>query len=134
MRKPNKQEIADLCIQYHIKLLVLFGSMATGDKQKNSDIDLAALFLKPVSAKYELEFFYKLVSLFETDRIDFVALKKANPLILKEVALYGTPLYENKAHVFDEFIILAMAKYQATKANRQYEKQLVEEYLEKRKT
>jgi len=60
-------------------------------------------------------------------------LDRANPLLLKEVALYGVPLFERRKESFDEFIILAIAKYQDTRKNRRFEKELTEEFLEEKK-
>jgi predicted nucleotidyltransferase len=130
MRKPAKQEIANICRKYRIEFLALFGSRASGEAKNESDIDLAVFFSRLISAREELDFFYELVRLFETDQLDLVVLDRANPLLLKEVALYGVPLYERYKTAFDKFIMLAMAKYQESRKNRSFEKELVEEFLE----
>ena len=64
-----------------------------------------------------------------TDRLDVVVLDKADPVLLKEVAVYGKPLYEERPGVFDEFIMSAIAEYQDTKENRRIAGKLVDEFL-----
>jgi len=133
VREPIKQEITKVCRKYRVEFLALFGSRAAGEARKESDIDLAAFFSRRTSPREELDFFYELVRLFGTDRLDLIVLDRANPLLLKEVALYGVPLFERRKESFDEFIILAIAKYQDTRKNRRFEKELTEEFLEEKK-
>ena len=42
----NKDQVARLCSQYGVKELYLFGSALRDDFGQNSDIDLAAVFLR----------------------------------------------------------------------------------------
>lgn len=127
--EPDKQIIENICKRHKVKFLILFGSKAKGNANKISDTDLAVYFESKVTAKTELDFFYDVVSLLATDKIDVVTLNHAEPLLLKEVALYGVPLFEKKESIFDNFIIKAIAKYQDTKKYRQFQNQLVEEYI-----
>lgn len=133
MRRPTEQEVNSVCRKYRVEFLALFGSRAMGEIHKQSDIDLAAFFRHDVLAREELDFFYELVRLFETDRLDLVVLDKASPLLLKEVALYGVPLFEQHEAAFDNFVMQAVAKYQDTKENRRMEKELLEEFLAERR-
>ena len=133
MLEPTKLEITKVCRKYGIEFLALFGSRVVGEARKESDVDLAAFFGRPILPREELDLFYEFVRLFGTDRLDLIVLDRANPLLLKEVALYGAPLFERRKESFDEFIILAIAKYQDTRKYRHFEKELTEEFLEEKK-
>lgn len=130
MNQPVKAQIEELCNRYGVELFVLFGSRATGDATESSDTDVAALFDRPISAKEELDFFCDVQRLYQTDRVDVVVLDKADPVLLKHVALYGRPLYERSRAAFDYFIMRAMAKYQDTAENRRIQRQLLDQFLE----
>lgn len=130
MKKALEQEqkIADICSRYGARFLALFGSKAQGEKTAR-DTDIAVSFGRPITAREELDFFYEMVRLFETDKIDVVIVDRANPVLLKEVALHGIPLYERDKSTFDEFIISAISKYQDTRENRRIAARLTDDYL-----
>lgn len=132
MKIPDQQSIIKLCEKYDVKLLVLFGSAAE-DPKKARDIDIGALFKKRIPARLELDFFYDTQRVFATDRLDVVVLDKAEPVLLKEVALNGRPLFESSANEFDFFIINAIAKYQETNENRRLANDQVGSFLSKRR-
>lgn len=133
MITPSAQQINDLCRKYNVNLLVLFGSQAAPAKAKPRDIDIAVQFGRRPSAREELDFFYDSVRLFATDKLDLVVLDKADPVLLKEVALYGLLLFEKRKDAFDQFIMNAVAKYQDTVANRRLAAKLVDQFLSERK-
>lgn len=132
MVMPTEQHIAVICRKHKVRFLTLFGSRALGE-EKARDTDIAVSFGRPISAREELDFFYEMVRLFATDKLDVVVLDKADPILLKEVALHGRPLYEQGKGIFDEFIISAIAKYQDTKENRRIANELVDEFLKEHK-
>ncbi|MCL5291303.1 MAG: nucleotidyltransferase domain-containing protein [Actinobacteria bacterium] len=129
---PSEQRIADIGRKHEVRFLALFGSRALG-VEKARDTDIAVSFGRPISAREELSFFYEMVRLFATDKLDVVVLDKADPILLKEVAVYGKPLYEQHPGVFGEFIMSAIAKYQDTKENRRIANELVDEFLREHK-
>lgn len=133
MITPSAKQINNLCRKYNAELLVLFGSRVATTKTKPRDTDIAVSFGRRPSAREELDFFYDSVSLFATDKLDVVVLDKADPVLLKEVALYGIPIFEKQRGVFDQFIINAVAKYQDTIANRRLAAKLVDQFLSERK-
>ncbi|RJQ54939.1 MAG: nucleotidyltransferase domain-containing protein [Actinobacteria bacterium] len=51
MIEPAKEQIAELCERHGVQLLVLFGSRGTGDETGKSDVDLAALFDRHLTAR-----------------------------------------------------------------------------------
>ena len=45
----NIDQVTALCSRYHVRTLRVFGSVARGDSNAGSDIDLLVTFSKPVS-------------------------------------------------------------------------------------
>lgn len=123
-----RRQIVDICRKHEVRFLALFGSRALG-AEKARDVDLAASFGRQISAREELVFFCEMVRALATDRLDLVVLDKADPVLLKEVAIHGKPLYEKQPGAFDEFIMNAIAEYQDTKENRRIAGKLVDEFL-----
>jgi predicted nucleotidyltransferase len=129
--EKKSREIRKVCQKYPVACLILFGSQAKGEERKESDIDVGVLFEREIPARDELQFFYDLINLFGTDRVDLVNLNRAGPVLQKEVALYGEPLFEREKGLFDEYLIRALNKYQDTKDIRKLEKELLEEFIKK---
>jgi predicted nucleotidyltransferase len=132
MGMPTKQQIADICRKHRIGFLVVFGSM-TQDERAARDTDVAVSFGRRPSAREELDLFYDMERIFATDKLDLVVLEKADPVLMKEVALHGIPLFEREKGAFDNFIIGAIARYQDTNQNRRLANELVGEYLRGRR-
>jgi len=128
--KEKLEEIRQICKKFRVTTLILFGSQAKAEADAKSDIDVAVLFENnDFSAERERILFYDLVRLFQTDRVDLVVLNRASPLLMKEVAIFGTPLYEKKRGIFDEFQIKAIKKYLDSKKFRKLRKICLEEFL-----
>ena len=47
---------------------------------------------------------YEVVNFFATDKVDLIVLNRADPLLQKEVALYGKPIFEAEENAFDHDI------------------------------
>ena len=80
--------IRDLCIQYDVKSLYLFGSVNTGKFKKSSDIDILVSFKDISIEKYTDNYFelhYKLENLFNR-KIDLVTVNSlANPFFIESI-------------------------------------------------
>lgn len=96
----------------YLKMLVLFGSRATGKTHAKSDWDFATLYDEEnrkacigdrAFASFEVP--QKLGDVFEinSDEIDVVELNKCSSLIAHFVARDGKLLYESEAGEFDKF-------------------------------
>jgi len=83
-----------------LKLVLLFGSAASGRTHKRSDIDLAFLYDKPVDI---LLLTNRIISILRSDTIDVVDLRRASPLLKFAIARDSALLYENGKGVFNEF-------------------------------
>ncbi|MCU0379060.1 MAG: nucleotidyltransferase domain-containing protein [Bacteroidales bacterium] len=84
----KEREIRDLCKQYDVKSLYLFGSGSTGKLKKSSDIDILVSFQDISIERYTDNYFelhYKLEELFKR-KIDLVTVNSlANPFFIKSI-------------------------------------------------
>lgn len=86
--KGKERAISDLCKQYDVKSLYLFGSVSTGKFKKSSDIDVLVSFKDISIERYTDNYFelhYTLEELFER-KIDLVNVNSlANPFFIKSI-------------------------------------------------
>src|SRR3990167_3629224 len=78
-------KIEELAGKYHLSLVLLFGSRATGKIHARSDFDIAYLSKKPLDLMDEARLLCDLMPIFRSDKIDLVNLKKAPPLLMKHI-------------------------------------------------
>ncbi|TMM46375.1 type VII toxin-antitoxin system MntA family adenylyltransferase antitoxin [Colwellia ponticola] len=76
-----------------VKLLYLFGSYASGQQHKNSDIDLAVLLPQKISTVARWEVQQKLTLEFNVD-IDLIDLLSASTVMQNEIINKGICLYD----------------------------------------
>lgn len=108
----QKEKIKRLAGKYQLKLMVLFGSQTKRKRvHKESDFDVAYLSKKDLSGKKIIDLNCDLMEFFQTDRVDLVDLKKADPFLRYEIAknsqlLYGREMdyLEFKAFAFKDYI------------------------------
>lgn len=99
---------AGLLRELGVELLVVFGSRARGTASASSDIDVGLLFA-PGRSRDSVE---DVRDAFEDrDRLDLVSLDDADPLLLREAAVDGRPLFESGPGVFEEFRVRALKRY-----------------------
>lgn len=88
LMEGKEEAIRDLCIQYDVKNLYLFGSVSRGNFNKSSDIDLLVSFKDISIEKYTDNFFelhYRLEELFNRD-IDLLTVNSlANPFFIESI-------------------------------------------------
>ncbi len=125
----------------YLKMLVLFGSQATGKTHPKSDWDFAVLYDETLKEDYlkgdawkELEIPLILGDIFKinSDRIDVVNLNHCSPLVGYQVAKNGQLIYESSLGQFLKFRIQAWKKYADTAQFRQAEKQSIYLWLQQR--
>jgi uncharacterized protein len=84
----KERAIKDLCIQYDVKSLYLFGSVSKGKFKKSSDIDVLVSFKDISIERYTDNYFelhYRLEELFKR-KIDLVTANSlANPFFIKSI-------------------------------------------------
>jgi len=104
MIKPKTKEIIqDLAKKYHIKVVMIFGSLAKQREQLKSDIDLAILADNDFYQRNFSSFSYDLMKAEEIEQreIELVPISNFNPLLLFNIFNYGIPIYiENKEEYY----------------------------------
>ena len=144
MKPPTFEEIKALSplisekIPY-LKMLVLFGSRATGHVHAESDWDFAALYDEQIRRAYMkdawswFEIDLILSNLFEISdtKVDVVELNHCSPLIGYIVARDGKLLYEKQAEEFIKFTCKAWKIYADTEKFRKAQRRSIELWLQK---
>jgi predicted nucleotidyltransferase len=90
----DETKLADLCRQYHVRELSLFGSAARGEMSPDSDIDLLVEFLPDASIGL-IEYAGLMLDLAKLlgRKVDLVSKRGLKPLIRDSVLAEARPLY-----------------------------------------
>lgn len=145
MKTPAIEELRKLSLQLpekipYLKILVLFGSRATGKTNVNSDWDFAALYdeeLRKSSCKDKAFAWFQVPLLIgqvfdlNSDKIDVVELNHCTPLLGYQVARDGKLLYEKQPGNFINFQRQAWKIYADTAKFRKAQRQSIELWLQK---
>ena len=125
-----RDRVADIGRQIpEVRLLVLFGSAATGRARAHSDVDVAVLCDGPA----DLDAIFVVVApRLETSRLDLVDLRRAGPLLAFQVARTGVSLFEREPGEFRQFQSLASRRYADTKKLRDAQRRAIQVFLERR--
>jgi len=78
--EKQKNKIKEVAEKYHLNLVLLFGSRATGRTHKESDFDVAYLPQKNLNYDDEIDINFQFTNIFRHDRVDTVDMRKAPPL------------------------------------------------------
>jgi len=110
-----------------LRLVLLFGSRASGRARPSSDVDLGILGGgDPAALTVEA------IRLLGTDRVDVVDLARASPLLAMAAARTGRPLHEGEAGAFAGFVSLAVRRYHDTAKLRRAREAGLKAFLESR--
>ena len=136
---PTLEELKALSPQLaekmpYLKMLVLFGSRATGHIHANSDWDFAALYDEEIRKNYikdgwscfEVPLIISQVFAISSDETDVVELNSCSWLIAHFVARDGILLYEKDPGGFDYFRLTSIRSESELKKFRQDQRQLIE--------
>jgi len=129
-------QLADLGKKYHLKLILLHGSYATGRQHAGSDLDIALLGYVKFSFNKELDIYADVAKIFGDSKareLDVKSLHGTDPLFLYEVARDSQLLYGNLTD-YDEFRSRAFLSYMDSRDLRELEQLLNRRQLEKLKT
>jgi len=111
----DSAKINKIAQKYNIKMLLLFGSRAKKSFKKESDFDVAYSTENILSLEVENNLSFDLSFIFKSENIDLVNLRKASPLMLKQVAENSVILYQENKSVFNEFFLYAINIYNEAK-------------------
>ena len=114
----------------HIKLVILFGSQATGKAGKRSDTDIAVLGDHPLTIGERVSLSGEIAKKRDVseDDIDITDLWHASPLLQFQVAKYGE-LLEGTDFDFIRFKVLSWKRYQDTAKLRRLREKSLEHYF-----
>ena len=111
-------EIKDLTrVLRDAQFAILYGSVISGAIRDDSDIDLAIMYLSPLSVEDQLRLTGEVSAVFHRDA-DLLDLRHAGPIIKMQVLRYGQPVIINDVRVFEEFRMYTPAEYFDYKIHR----------------
>jgi predicted nucleotidyltransferase len=89
-------EVSELCEEYHVRRLSVFGSAVRGELRADSDVDLLAEFESAHTPSYFeiIDLADRLSPLFGDRRIDLVTRKSLHHLIRDDILSQAKVLYE----------------------------------------
>lgn len=108
--KDIQEALARYTHEYSITLAVLYGSRARGTPRADSDIDIAFL-ANPHLATARLAELQTVLTEALGLRVDLMDIADAPPLLLRQIATEGKPLYEATPGMFAETRVHAMMLY-----------------------
>jgi predicted nucleotidyltransferase len=109
-----------------LRLAILFGSAVSGNVHRNSDIDIAFLFEKPVDI---LELTNTVIRLLHVDNVDVIDLRRASLLLKFSAVKNGKLIFEKTSGAFNEFCSLAFRMYVDTQKLRDGHAVFIKNYL-----
>lgn len=110
-KQYDTKKIRALANQYHLKLVLLFGSRTRGQTHKESDFDIAVYPERPLSGEDLIQLNYEFTLLVGNDHVDLVDLRKAPPLLMKMISDEAKVLYQKNSDEFINFYIYALRRY-----------------------
>jgi len=129
----NIEEIEDkltpLFNEEGLRLVLLFGSVASGKEYRASDIDLGFLFDRPFDI---LILTNQVIRLLRTDRVDVIDLSRASPLLRYSAIRQCRVLFEQTPGLFNIFQSLTFRVYVDTKKLREAQEKAIHNFLEER--
>lgn len=112
MKKIDSKKIKEIAEKYGLKLVLLFGSQASGKTHFASDFDIAVLAKKPIPLEKELKIQYEFVKIFKTDNVDVIDIGKSGPLLMNQI--FYKPhkiLFCDDLQIYFRYKIYAMKSY-----------------------
>ena len=116
----NLEQLKDTCLKHGIKMVLLYGSQASGNSNIKSDIDLGIL-LKDDSYNFE-EIIKDLMQVFKENIIDVSILNHGDPVLKFEIISNYKILFCQTDETFLEFYLNTIKQYNDTKKFRILEK------------
>lgn len=109
LTKQQQVHIKKIAAEFHLDLIILFGSRAKNTAHAKSDFDVAIRSTKKLSFKRELTLWREFDRIFPN--ADLCNVGTATPLLLAAIVQDGVLLYERKHSLYAEFKIFAVNQY-----------------------
>ena len=106
-----KPIIEKLAKKHRLSLVLLFGSRVSGKIHKHSDYDIAVLGDKPLDLMEEGKMVCDFFSIFQTQEIDLVDLKKAPPLLMKKIFDENKILFCGDLEIYYKYQSYALKRF-----------------------
>jgi len=132
LSRKEKALLKSLAQKYSLELLLLFGSQTKDKKYLHfeSDFDFAYLSKKELNLKDESKLIYDLSLIFKTEKIELVNLKKAGPLLLREIFASSQILFCQDIKKYLGYKIYSFKKYIEAKPLFELLEKSIKEFLE----
>lgn len=124
-----KRSVAEIAKRKGLALVLLFGSQATGNTHKFSDIDIGYISRKDLDYKENYSITIELAQVFKNKNIEFTNIYAVPPSIKKQISDTGIILYEENPSILDYFKIHALREYLDTKPLRVYRDNLIKDFI-----
>jgi predicted nucleotidyltransferase len=105
------KNIREICREFGLSFIVLFGSRASGNKGFKRDYDIAVLPSRPLEEKEELGLICKIARDLQSDDLDLIFLDRSAPLLGYEIAMNGSLIYEKDEGSFNNFRWRALQRW-----------------------
>lgn len=110
MKKFDEEKIKEIAEKYGLKLLLIFGSQASGKSNKLSDFDFGFISERELGYLERSDLAHNLSMLAQFPKVEEVDLKKAGPFLLKEIVKNNRVLFE-KDFAYNDFFSYAVRVY-----------------------
>ncbi len=125
----QRGQITALAQKYKLKLVLLFGSQATGLTHSKSDVDIGVLGEGPISFDDRLSITGDLYTIFKRGDVEIADLRTSPPLLQREATMEGIVLYESGPNIFERFLMFAQKNFFETKPLRDIQNKRLARYL-----
>jgi predicted nucleotidyltransferase len=131
----DRQKLDKLCKSFSLRLVILFGSAVKGVTDAESDVDIGVVTDgQHITAEYEINLVKAFSQLFQSGKVDVVALNHADSLLLFQVATHGVLLFEKKQGQFNDFKVEAFKKHNDGRKFYQLDEIYVKDFLKREKS
>ena len=116
MIDKEKKEIKKIVRKYSLRLVLLFGSRASGKfVRQDSDFDIAYLSEDKLNLKDESKLAGELAKIFKTSQIDITDINKSGPLLIKQIFDNHIILFSESRTLYDKYMIYSERRYAEAK-------------------
>ncbi len=133
--KKDKEKLRKIAQKYRLRLLLLFGSRASKAKKKflhkESDFDVAYLAERDLDLMEEAKLICDLMPVFKSENIDLANIKKAGPLLMRQIFKNHKILICKNLQVYYQYKIYAERKYDEADPLFQLQENLIKNFLKK---
>lgn len=107
--KEQRKAVQKIAEKYNLKLVMLFGSFASGKTHKNSDLDIAVMGEKKIDFKEQIKLINNFSQVFKRD-VDLSIINAANPLLLFQISKNAKIIFGSRQD-FHKFRIYSFHRY-----------------------